>query len=99
MGRSSEWQTLEVTSELLALQRLSPIAEVLKNELQDCERAVKAAEEQIGGRRKASDVMAFIDRVRKGDVRLDGDTSAGAGGFSSALLATGTSIHYSTEAS
>ncbi|QIW94639.1 hypothetical protein AMS68_000157 [Peltaster fructicola] len=65
------------------------ISEVLKNELKDCERAIKSAEEQIGGRRKAGDVMSFIDRVRKGDVVLEGDGIGGAGGFSAALLAKG----------
>lgn len=65
------------------------IASVLKNELTDCERAVKAIEDQIGGRRKATDVMSFIDRVRKGEVVLEGDGIGGAGGFSAALLAKG----------
>lgn len=65
------------------------IGAVLKNELTDCERAIKGLEEQIGGRRKAGDVMGFIDRVRKGEVVLEGDGIGGAGGFSAALLAKG----------
>ncbi|EMC98468.1 hypothetical protein BAUCODRAFT_32513 [Baudoinia panamericana UAMH 10762] len=65
------------------------IGEVLKHELKDCESALKALEDQIGGRRKASDVLAFIDRVRKGDTVLEGDGVGGAGGFSSALLQKG----------
>ena len=65
------------------------IAEVLKNELKDCEGAMKGVEEQIGGRRKAKDVVSFIDRVRKGEVVLEGDGVGGAGGFSAALLTRG----------
>ena len=47
---------------------------MLKSELKDCENATKAVEEQLGGKRKAKDVLSFIDRVRKGDVVLDGNT-------------------------
>ncbi len=65
------------------------IAEVLKNELKDCEVAMKSVEDQIGGRRKAKDVVSFIDRVRKGDVVLENDGVGGAGGFSAALLKKG----------
>jgi len=65
------------------------IAEVLKHELTDCEAAMRLVEDQIGGRRKARDVMAFIDRVRKGEVVLEGDGVGGAGGYSSALLESG----------
>nr|POE89233.1 protein msp1, mitochondrial [Quercus suber] len=65
------------------------ITEVLKNELKACESATKAVEDQIGGRKKAKDVLAFIDRVRRGDVVLEGDGVGGAGGFSAALLQKG----------
>lgn len=65
------------------------ITAVLKNELHDCEAATKIVEEQIGGRRKMKDVVSFIDRVRKGDVVLEGDGIGGAGGYSAALLAKG----------
>ncbi|KXS95343.1 hypothetical protein AC578_5281 [Pseudocercospora eumusae] len=65
------------------------IAKVLKDELRDCENAFKAVEEQIGGRRKAKDVVSFIDRVRKGETVLEGNGVGGAGGFSSALLEKG----------
>ncbi|GAB7331148.1 hypothetical protein MBLNU13_g02625t1 [Cladosporium sp. NU13] len=65
------------------------ITAVLKSELHDCEAATKIVEEQIGGRRKMKDVVSFIDRVRKGDVVLEGDGIGGAGGFSAALLSKG----------
>ncbi|CAK3801137.1 msp1, mitochondrial [Lecanosticta acicola] len=65
------------------------IGRVLKDELKHCEEAFKAVEEQIGGRRRAKDVISFIDRVRKGDVVLEGDGVGGAGGFSASLLETG----------
>ena len=61
----------------------------LKTELKACEAAQKQLETAVG-RRKLNDVVGFVDRVRKGDVNLEGDSSAGAGGFSSALLQTGT---------
>ena len=65
------------------------IAEVLKRELRDCDAATKVVDDQIGGRRKAKDVVSFIDRVRKGEVVLEGDGVGGAGGFSAALLKKG----------
>ena len=65
------------------------IAEVLKRELRDCDAATKVVDDQIGGRRKAKDVVNFIDRVRKGEVVLEGDGVGGAGGFSAALLKKG----------
>jgi replication fork clamp-binding protein CrfC len=65
------------------------IGKVLKDELQSCEAAFKAVEEQIGGRRKAKDVVSFIDRVRKGETILEGNGVGGAGGFSAALLEKG----------
>lgn len=65
------------------------VSGVLKKELRACEAAVKTVESTVGGRKKLRDVMAFIDRVRKGDVVLEGDGIGGAGGFSAALLARG----------
>ncbi|RFU34993.1 hypothetical protein B7463_g1393, partial [Scytalidium lignicola] len=65
------------------------VAGVLKNELKACEDAVKRVEDQVGGRRKLKDVIAFVNRARSGDISLEGDSSAGAGGFSSALLQKG----------
>lgn len=65
------------------------ISKVLKDELQSCESALKSVEDQIGSRRKAKDVLAFIDRVRKGETILEGNGVGGAGGFSSALLEKG----------
>src|SRR5271170_6951621 len=62
---------------------------VLKRELKACESAQKSLESSVG-KRKLKDVMGFVDRVRKGDVVLEGDGSGGAGGFSSALLQRGT---------
>ncbi|KAF2742046.1 hypothetical protein M011DRAFT_497748 [Sporormia fimetaria CBS 119925] len=65
------------------------VAKVLKEELMVCESAVKKLEEQMGGRKKVKDVMAFIDRVRSGQVVLEGDGIGGAGGFSASLLRKG----------
>ncbi|KAK4979482.1 mitochondrial dynamin GTPase Msp1 [Elasticomyces elasticus] len=62
---------------------------VLKAELRDCESAVKSVEEAVGGKKRLRDVMGFIDRVRSGDVVLEGDGVGGAGGFSSSLLGIG----------
>jgi replication fork clamp-binding protein CrfC len=64
------------------------VSKVLKNELKACDGALKQLEENVG-KRKLKDVTSFIDRVRKGDVVLEGDGSGGAGGFSSALLQKG----------
>ncbi|KZF26752.1 protein MGM1, mitochondrial precursor [Xylona heveae TC161] len=61
----------------------------LKEELVAVEAAMKDVEARIGGKRKLKDVLGFVERVRKGDVVLEGDGVGGAGGFSSALLATG----------
>ena len=63
-------------------------AKVLRNELKSCETATKQLEDSIG-KRKLKDVMGFVDRVRKGEVVLEGDGGGGAGGFSSALLQRG----------
>ena len=65
------------------------IAKALRAELKDCEAAVKYAESEIGGRKKLKDVLTFIDRARRGDVVVEGDPTAGAGGFSAALLKKG----------
>ena len=65
------------------------VTHVLKNELKACEAAVKVVEDSMGGRRKLKDVVGFVDRVRKGEVVLEGDGSGGAGGFSAALLSKG----------
>lgn len=64
------------------------IGQVLKSELKACDAAHKTLEDGIGYR-KLKDVMGFIDRVRKGDVVLEGDGTGGAGGFSAALLQKG----------
>ncbi|KAJ9297357.1 hypothetical protein DTO271G3_4650 [Paecilomyces variotii] len=61
------------------------VSRVLKDELRSCESALKQVEQDVG-RRKLKDVMAFVDKVRKGDVVLEGDGAGGAGGFSSSLL-------------
>jgi GTP-binding protein EngB required for normal cell division len=65
------------------------VSKVLKEELTACEGALKRVEDQIG-KRKLKDVMSFVDRVRKGDVVLEGNGAGGAGGFSAALLEKGT---------
>ncbi|EOA87340.1 mitochondrial dynamin GTPase Msp1 [Exserohilum turcicum] len=65
------------------------VTAVLKEELKVVEATVKQLEDQVGGRKKVRDVMTFIDRVRSGQVMLEGDGVGGAGGFSSALLAKG----------
>ena len=65
------------------------VSEVLKRELQACEAAEKSVESSIGGKKKMKDVMGYIDRVRKGEVVLEGDGIGGGGGFSAALLAKG----------
>lgn len=65
------------------------IGNVLKEELRMCENAVKYVENEVGGRKKLRDVMGFIDRVRSGQVVIEGDGIGGAGGFSAALLEKG----------
>jgi replication fork clamp-binding protein CrfC len=62
---------------------------VLKKELDDCETALKQLETQVGGRRKLKEVMGFVDKARKGDVVVEGESRSGAGGFSAALLSKG----------
>ena len=65
------------------------MTEVLKKELKACNEAVKGVESQVGGSRKLRDVMGYVERVRKGEVVLEGDGVGGGGGFSAALLAKG----------
>ena len=67
------------------------VSAVLKDELSTCEDAFAGVERHVGGKKKLKDVTAFIDRVRRGDVVLEGDGAGGAGGFSSALLHRGMS--------
>lgn len=68
---------------------------VLKKELKDCESALTGLKSSVGGRRKLKEVMAFVDKARKGDVIVEGDGRSGAGGFSAALLSRG-KLHGST---
>lgn len=70
------------------------VSGVLKTELKACDAAVRHVEDAVGGKRKLKDVMGFIDRVRKGEVVLEGDGSGGAGGFSADLLARGSLIPF-----
>jgi len=65
------------------------VQRVLKDELRDCEDAVKIVEAEMGGKKRFKDVVTFIDKVRKGDINLEGNSSGGAGGFSAALLSKG----------
>ena len=65
------------------------VAALLKDELIHCDDAFKHAEQEIGGSKKMRDVLTFIDRVRKGEIVLEGDGTGGAGGFSAALLRRG----------
>jgi len=67
------------------------IGKTLKGELQACEAARKHLEENVG-KRKLTDVMGFVDRVRKGDLVIEGSGAGGAGGFSSALLQRGMAL-------
>ncbi|KAI3324926.1 mitochondrial dynamin GTPase [Xylariaceae sp. AK1471] len=62
---------------------------VLKKELSACESALKDLETTIGGKRKLKEVMNFIDKARKGDIVVEGESQSGAGGFSAALLSKG----------
>ncbi|KAF2838178.1 hypothetical protein M501DRAFT_936274 [Patellaria atrata CBS 101060] len=65
------------------------ISTVLKEELRTCEEAIKSVESTVGGKKKLRDVMGFIDRVRSGQVVLEGNGAGGAGGFSASLLDKG----------
>lgn len=62
---------------------------VLKKELSACEGALTSLETAVGGRRKLREVMGYVEKARKGDVVVEGETRSGAGGFSAALLAKG----------
>lgn len=64
------------------------VGRVLKTELRACEAAQKQLEDSIG-KKRLKDVMGFVDRVRKGDIVLEGNGSGGAGGFSAELLQKG----------
>ena len=66
---------------------------VLKAELDHCQGAMKTLENSVGGRRKLREVMTFVDKVRKGDIVVEGESRSGAGGFSAALLARGKFTH------
>jgi replication fork clamp-binding protein CrfC len=65
------------------------IQKLLKRELHACGMAQKSVEEQVGGSRKLRDVMAFVDKARKGEIAVDSNGSGGAGGFSEALIRKG----------
>lgn len=65
------------------------VAGVLKSELQACQGALANLENGVGGKRKLKEVMAFVDKCRKGDMVVDGEGRMGAGGFSAALLEKG----------
>lgn len=62
---------------------------VLKDELKVVEDAFSGVEREVGGKSRLKDVIGFIDRIRKGEVVLEGDGAGGAGGFSAALLRRG----------
>lgn len=62
---------------------------VLKKELTAVESAMKDMESTVGGRRKLKEVMNFVDKARRGDVLVEGDSRSGAGGFSAELLSKG----------
>ncbi|KAK7966631.1 dynamin family protein [Apiospora aurea] len=55
---------------------------VLKKELQACEGAMQDLESTVGGRRKLKEVLNFVDKARKGDIIVENENQAGAGGFS-----------------
>lgn len=74
------------------------VGKVLKEELKACESALKQVEDGVG-KRKLKDVMSFVDRVRKGDVTLEGNGAGGAGGFSSALLQKGLPVLFLSSSS
>ena len=68
------------------------VGNILKQELRTCEDAYSSVEKEVGGKSRLKDVIGFIDRMRKGDVALEGDGAGGAGGaggFSAALLRKG----------
>ena len=67
------------------------VALALKKELKDCESAERSLQDAVGGKRRLKDVLGFVDRVRGGDIPLEGihAEKTGAGGFSASLLAKG----------
>lgn len=68
------------------------VKKLLKDELRSCKAAFKDVETEVNqrhGKKKLADVMNFIDRVRRGDIKLEGAGVGGAGGFSLALLHVG----------
>lgn len=65
------------------------VTHVLKKELRDCDAALKQLESAVGGGRKLKEVIAFVDKARKGEIVVEGDGRSGAGGFSAALLSKG----------
>ncbi|KAK3499612.1 P-loop containing nucleoside triphosphate hydrolase protein [Neurospora hispaniola] len=65
------------------------VAGVLKMELDQCQRAMGNLENSVGGKRKLKEVMNFVDKARKGEIVVEGETRNGAGGFSAALLQKG----------
>lgn len=72
------------------------VVDTLKAELKAVEVATKNVEATVGGKRKLKEVLGYVDKVRKGEVTIEGDGSGGAGGFSAALIKRGTlhtSIH------
>lgn len=68
---------------------------LLKQEMKAIDEATNRVEQEVGGKKKLRDVVAFVDKARRGDVVVEGDVRSGAGGFSSALLAKGQSIYHS----
>ncbi|KAI1931156.1 mitochondrial dynamin GTPase Msp1 [Ophidiomyces ophidiicola] len=64
------------------------ISRTLKEELKACESSLKHVEDTVG-KRKLKDVVTFVDKVRRGDIQIEGDGSGGAGGFSAALIQQG----------
>lgn len=65
------------------------VGRTLKTELEQCQDALRNLENSVGGRRKLKEVMTFIDKARRGEVAVEGESKTGAGGFSAALLAKG----------
>ena len=65
------------------------VALLLKKELKAVEDAVKNVEKEVGGRRRLKDVVAFVEKCRKGETVVEGDGASGAGGFSKDLLQKG----------
>lgn len=64
-------------------------AALLGAELKQCQAALKSLEAAAGGRSRIRDVVAFVDRARRGGVVVVEETSHGAGGFSAQRLAQG----------